>query len=284
MIGTRHMDPDVRDPDSRFDSQSVEFGSRSRLFLDHVSRYWWAHGLAGDMDVLDCACGKGYGSFILASSARSVLGIDLSQRSLDMARLSFNRDNIEYRLHDVLEVDGLGRRFDLITAFEIIEHIPSAKTERFLSGLSRSLKPRGKLLLSTPNDNVVRHSGVPIPEYHINNFSPSRLRSTLEGHFSNVKILGQYQQRSMLYYLVFSLDFLNLRHILLGNLGRFLAHRSAVAMERAAEEAWHGSYPPVEYFSSPPKEFPSYRFSPWHWRQAGITLAICEGSADRSRG
>ena len=271
------MDLDEQNPDTQFDCQSADMGSCSGLLLDHVSRYWWAQDLAVGMDVLDCACGRGYGSFILASSAHSVLGIDLSQRSLEVARQLFSRQNIEYLQHDVLEVNGLGRRFDLITAFEIIEHIPARMTEKFLSNLSAGLKPGGRLLLSTPNHNVVRYSGMTIPEYHVNNFSPSRLRTTLEPHFSKVTILGQYRQRSRLNHLVFSLDSFNLRHLFFGRLGRLLANRRAAVMKLVTDESWRKGHPPVEYFTSPPKEFSGYRFSPWHWRQAGITIAICEG-------
>ena len=53
---------------------------------EHLHRYAWAAGLCQGKDVLDLASGEGYGSALLAGSARSVLGVDLSPAAVAHAR------------------------------------------------------------------------------------------------------------------------------------------------------------------------------------------------------
>jgi len=258
-----------------YDNDSVDVDPESPIFHMHLSRYWWARQQASGAAVLDCASGKGYGTFILAAAARSALGIDLNSESLAMARRAFQRPNLEYRMHDVLRVRELDRRFGLITAFEIIEHIEAGETDRFLKDLAACLQPGGKLLLSTPNHTVVTRSGSMVPEYHINNFTPRRLRHTLLRHFSGVTLLGQFRTGGPLYRTLFAMDVWNLRHVA-GRPLRALLGRTppeAAAGERAAGA---GSLTAAGYFEAPPAACRDYRFSRWHWRQAGITVAVCE--------
>lgn len=257
-----------------YDDDSVEVDPGSAIFQAHLSRYWWARETAGGASVLDCACGKGYGTFLLAGVARSALGIDLNEASLAAANRSFSRPNLEYRAHDVLEVRTLGRRFDLITAFEIIEHIDEKETGRFLAGLAAGLEPGGRLLLSTPNHTVVRRSGSIVPVYHINNFTPRRLRRVLRRHFERVTLLGQFRAGGPFYQAVFTLDAWNLRHAAGSLLG---LRREEVPPDPAAAHPEPSSAPADHAcFETPPPSCRDYRFSRWHWRQAGITVAICE--------
>jgi SAM-dependent methyltransferase len=262
-----------------YEDDSVDVDPESPIFHAHLSRYWWARAQAEGADVLDCACGKGYGTYLLACVAQSALGIDLNTASLDEAGRSFQRPNLAYRPHDVLRLPDLGRRFDLITAFEIIEHLAEPETDRFLSGLAACLRPGGRLLLSTPNHTVVRRSGSVVPEYHINNFTPGRLRRTLRRHFGSVRLLGQYRSGGPLYQVLFALDVWNLRHAAGAMAG--LARRPEAAHTRPVAQA-QGRRDLTEagYFRQMPEACRAYRISPWHWRQAGITVALCERPAE----
>lgn len=47
--------------------------------IEHLHRYAIAKELAQGKHVLDIACGEGYGSNLLASSARFVDGVDIDQ-------------------------------------------------------------------------------------------------------------------------------------------------------------------------------------------------------------
>ncbi len=265
-----------------YENDSVDIDPRSAMFLDHLSRYWWASDIAAGGDVLDCACGKGYGAFILASTARSALGVDLNPRSLEIAGGTFRRPNLSYLAHDVLQLGALGRTFDVITAFEIIEHIRPEDTDPFLSGLAACLKPTGKLLISTPNHEVVLKSGSLVPEFHINNFTSRQLRSLLLRYFRRVTLLGQFHPKGPIYLAIFTLDIWNLRHVVGRPVTRLL--RRAPVQPAAADPTGSSvAVADVGYFQVPPEQCRQYRFSRWHWRQAGFTVAICEASRRTSR-
>jgi SAM-dependent methyltransferase len=248
--------------DSVFPSVDAPF------FLDHVSRYYHACGfLDGNDSVLDVACGKGYGSAVLARNAGSVLGVDLNEDSLELARKSFPAKNLAFRSQDVLKLEELGRRFKLITAFEIIEHLDPSDTDRFLTGLKNCLEPGGLLLLSTPNHEVVLKAGVEVPPFHINNLSSTELSMLLRRHFPVVQMYGQYRARGTVKDLAFHLDYFSLRHRVRA-MGRALrSEEKAVVAASRSERIWTPE--------RMPKEVGEYRFSRWAWKQAGLTFAVC---------
>jgi 2-polyprenyl-3-methyl-5-hydroxy-6-metoxy-1,4-benzoquinol methylase len=73
---------------------------------EHVHRYLLAREYAKDKDVLDIACGEGFGSAILAKTARSVTGVDIASEAVEHAAARYRLENVhkEYlpeRLHSI---------------------------------------------------------------------------------------------------------------------------------------------------------------------------------------
>lgn len=257
------------------EDDSLPLDPDSPFFLDHVTRYWWASQFADGKTVLDCACGSGYGSYILSKKAKSVTAVDLDPKSLKQAGETFSASNLAFQVFDILKLSELQRRFDLITAFEVIEHIPPHTTDLFLAQLAKALNPGGRLLLSTPNHDVVTKSGSFVPEFHINNFKPGELKGALKKHFSQVTMLGQFQKRSGIQGLVFDFDFFNLRHVLGKNVASLLSRRSDAAPTDSARQKKRNASEILSHFQTPPAGSSNYVFSAKHWRQAGLTVAIC---------
>ncbi len=251
-----------------FEFDSLDLDPNSPFFWDHVSRYWWASALVKGKSVLDCACGKGYGSYILSHGARAVHGIDLNERSLETARTAFRKSNLFFRSFDVLKIGEFDQPLDCVVAFEVIEHLPPETTDRFLAGIAAKLAPGGVLLLSTPNHDVVTKSGVSVPEFHINNFTARELKTRLDKHFGSVEMLGQFRRRPWAENLVFSLDLWNFRHLLRRPARTQSTQHSPAPQRGTLEEVSH-------YLDSYPDQALEYRFSPKHWRQAGLTVAVC---------
>src|SRR5256885_16823278 len=52
---------------------------RGQIKYEHLHRYAIASQLVAGRDVLDLACGEGYGANLLAKRAASVIGVDNSQ-------------------------------------------------------------------------------------------------------------------------------------------------------------------------------------------------------------
>src|SRR5262245_42592687 len=96
----------------------------------HLAAYLHARTLTRGRDVLDAGCGEGFGTVLLADEARSVLGIDYAAEPIATARAAYVRPGLEFRQLDVHELPRLERRFDLVTNFQVIEHLPDPR--RFL--------------------------------------------------------------------------------------------------------------------------------------------------------
>ncbi|MBC7396388.1 MAG: class I SAM-dependent methyltransferase, partial [Bdellovibrionales bacterium] len=253
-----------------YPDDSVPLDQNSHFILDHLSRYQWSQQLVKGARVLDCACGKGYGSYLVSLCAKEVIRADLNDESLAIARTQFKRSNLTFEKVDVLKLTDTFAlaEFDVVIAFEIIEHIPVETTALFLSQISKILKPGGVLLLSTPNHDVVTKSKVQVPDFHINNFKPTELRAALSPSFREVTLIGQFRLRSFFNHLLFSADFFNVRHWLRG---LFPAKRasSELNLPVAAVKPIDSDF--LDAFS---KKDTGYRFTTRSWRQAGLTLAL----------
>src|SRR5450759_894493 len=96
------------------------------LAAEHASRYVFAAPLCIGKRVLDVACGEGYGAFMLArQGATEVIGVDISDEAIAIARHRFARDDVQFLIGDVLDLPALlGEQppFDVIVSFETIEH------------------------------------------------------------------------------------------------------------------------------------------------------------------
>lgn len=109
--------------------------------------------------VLDVGCGVGTLSlFLAAQGAKSVLGLDLSQRAISQAVIARNALKLKNLTFKVQQLKTRVGQFDLILASEIIEHLPDS--EDFIKTLSLNLKPGGWLVLTTPYaHNWLRRQG-----------------------------------------------------------------------------------------------------------------------------
>jgi protein-L-isoaspartate O-methyltransferase len=66
--------------------ERLSHGHSLQTEAEHFHRYYVARQMARGVDVLDIACGEGYGSALLAQVARSVVGIDLDEEAIAHAR------------------------------------------------------------------------------------------------------------------------------------------------------------------------------------------------------
>ena len=73
--------------------------------------------------VLDCACGVGWGSYIMAKAgAEQVVGLDLSSNAINTAKKYYNHDSILYQEDNIYNFSS-NEKFDVITSFETLEHV-----------------------------------------------------------------------------------------------------------------------------------------------------------------
>lgn len=156
---------------------------------EHLPRYDYASRLATDRDVLDFGCGTGYGSRKLAEHARKVLAVDIDNTALKFAIASHDVENLRF-LHNADLATSLNvESFDIITCFEVIEHIPAEQQATLVKNLSRLLKPGGILLISTPNPAVTALYGE--NPYHLHEMRLEEFRALISETFPYVWMLLQ---------------------------------------------------------------------------------------------
>ena len=82
----------------KFTGERVEKKQRqfSKRFADHLKRYEFAKTYCKDKSVLDIACGTGYGTYELAQVATKVLGVDIDQDAVKLAKDTYKNDNLSY--------------------------------------------------------------------------------------------------------------------------------------------------------------------------------------------
>lgn len=159
---------------------------------DHVERYHFAAQFVrpGDL-VLDLACGIGYGTYLLATETQCarVTGIDIDPEAVRLAKERFSHDKVTFLLGNVLDASLPVEPADCITAFEVLEHI--ARDLEFLSRIRSLLKPGGRLIISSPNEELIPYSPQTSP-YHVRHHTPAQLRDELQR--AGFRILAEASQ------------------------------------------------------------------------------------------
>ena len=119
--------------------------------------------------VLDVGCGDGRFLGLLTDVVERKLGIDLSERAINLARAF--RPDLDYRVCDVRDVE---ERFDVVTLIEVLEHVPDEIMTKFLNSVVERLRPGGSLLVSVPSKVM------PFVKKHFRHYDEELLRETLD--------------------------------------------------------------------------------------------------------
>jgi SAM-dependent methyltransferase len=173
----------------------------------HRKRYEFALPFCEGKEVLDGACGAGYGSALLATRARRVLGVDRSAEAIAYARTRYRAGNLEFVEDDLLALGVPDGSFDVVCAFETIEHVDDR--ERYLAEVTRVLRANGVYLVSTPQ--VQRTTEAPENPFHRVEYSGADFEALLRRHFRSVELYGQRRLRTRRHRAMQRLDVLGLR-------------------------------------------------------------------------
>lgn len=173
----------------------------------HLKRYDFARRWCEGAEVLDAACGVGYGSAHLAEVSRRVVGLDCSAEAIAEARRDYTRQNVEFVEGDVLALPFAARSFDVVCAFEAIEHLDDQRA--FVREAARVLRSDGTLLASTPR--VARTNRAPANPFHRAELSAEDFEALLEERFGAVELYGQRRVQTLRHRAAQHLDVLGLR-------------------------------------------------------------------------
>ncbi|MCG8531553.1 MAG: class I SAM-dependent methyltransferase [Desulfovibrionales bacterium] len=161
------------------------------LSLIHQKAYSRAAEMADNLKVLDLGCNNGYGTMMMAKRCTQVVGVDVAAQAVEAATASHGGPNIEYRVIDGKTLPFGDNAFDLITSFQVIEHVELV--EPYLREIRRVLRDTGHVVFTTPNRCIRLEPGMkPWNPFHVREYDAAGLEETLRAAFPSVSVEGLF--------------------------------------------------------------------------------------------
>ena len=104
--------------------------------------------IAPSDDVLECACGTGLLTGVIAPRCKSLLATDFSAKMLKRAKRKFGKyGNVRFEQTNILQLPYADARFDTVVAANVIHLLD--EPYQALRELERVCKPGGKIIIPT---------------------------------------------------------------------------------------------------------------------------------------
>ena len=170
-------------------------------------RLTWINNIVGGLknkNVCDVGCGGGILAESMSSKGATVKGIDLSQKSINVAKIHANavKSSVNYQLissQDLSKTEN--EKYDVVTCMEMLEHVPDPKKE--ILACTRLLKPSGQIIFSTINRNLKSFLFAIVGAEYILNLLPKGtheykkfikpselIRTTREANLNVIELIG----------------------------------------------------------------------------------------------
>ena len=165
-------------------------GTRGEIWIEHWHRYHFASRWVAGKRVLDVACGEGYGTALLARSAASVVGVDISAQAIEHAKAVYGGlANAKFACAPCTALPLEPASVDVAVSFETIEHI--AEQAQFLDELARVMKPGAVLLLSCPNKLEYTDKRNFVNEFHVKELYREELAALIAARWPHAAWFAQ---------------------------------------------------------------------------------------------
>ncbi|MBD0319624.1 MAG: class I SAM-dependent methyltransferase [Gemmatimonadetes bacterium] len=143
--------------------------------------------------ILDLGCGNGFIAAELARRGHQVVGVDVSEDGIEVARAAYDLPNLRFHVHSVYDpgLDELvSGGVECVLSLEVVEHLYLPRA--LFTESRRVLAPGGALVASTPYHGYLknlaislaggwdRHFGVDWDGGHVKFFSPATMRRMAE--------------------------------------------------------------------------------------------------------
>jgi len=151
-------------------------------------RYHFAREFSVDKDVLEIGCGAGLGLGYLAKVAKKVVGGDIEEKNIFLAKQYYNgRPNITIDLMDAHNLPLPDGSFDLVLLYEAIYYLKDP--QKCISETERVLRDNGVLSVCTVNKDWGDFHPSP---YTYKYFSGPELYELMKESFREVKLYGGF--------------------------------------------------------------------------------------------
>ncbi len=171
----------IQEDQYRFPYHHLPYLDKNKNVVNHRSLSWGfkyfcyllrTKKLTEDLSpdsVLDIGCGEGRFLGMLNHEIKRKVGVDLAERPILFAK-AFHPE-IEFHSKNAVNLE---ETFDVVTAIEVLEHIPDEQITQFLSTMYSRTKPGGHIIICVPT--TVRE----LSEKHYRHYDISLFRQQLK--------------------------------------------------------------------------------------------------------
>ena len=141
----------------------------------HLQRYVFALKYCVNKNVLDVACGSGYGASLISSVAKNVEGIDIDRKTIGWAKINNHfYSPVKFKISNI-EKNKIYGQYDCVISFETIEHLKNP--EFLLNNIKNSLNDYGVLIFSAPVNE-------PYNKFHKRSYTWQSIDNLIKNSFS----------------------------------------------------------------------------------------------------
>jgi SAM-dependent methyltransferase len=160
-------------------------------FRRHLAVYEWIADRCAGLDVVDMACGEGYGTGVLARRAARVTGVDANPEAHAHAAAKYTAPGVRFE-RDL--VDRYAQPCDAVVFLQTIEHVEEP------DAVLRHFKAMADVVyVSTPNvltlaPEGAEKSGNP---WHLKEYRAEEFEQLCASVFGHVEMLGLFHARKL---------------------------------------------------------------------------------------
>jgi 2-polyprenyl-3-methyl-5-hydroxy-6-metoxy-1,4-benzoquinol methylase len=160
-------------------------------FRRHLAVYEWIAEHSAGLEMVDMACGEGYGTDVLARRARRVTGVDANPDAYEHARAKYTRPGVRF-VRDLIET--YVEPCDAVVFLQTIEHVK--QPEQVLSHF-KAMAPT--VYVSTPNVLTLAPEGADKSDnpWHLREYRAREFRALCERVFERVELYGLFHARKL---------------------------------------------------------------------------------------
>ena len=107
--------------------------------------------------IINIGCGIGFFEFLVGKTAKEIVGIDPDPVNILLAKKKLQSPTVDFVKADIMKHDLPEGACDIVTMFDVIEHLPENSESFIVKKVYNSLKPGGRFVISTPLNNFTNY-------------------------------------------------------------------------------------------------------------------------------